>query len=254
MKTIIVTGANGSNIRLLAASRAGEDLNLGHGVQYPKLDISSSESIKALAQHVVDKHGKVDVLINNAGVNRDNNYSPENAKQTLDVNYRGTLEMCQTFLPLLTRPGGRIINLSSVGSTLKPYATPIQSIFRSQDLTLQDLEILSQEFQSTVSSHTESDSGFAGPGRSYSFSKACVNAFTRILAKDNPDVLVNCCCPGWVRTDMGQLIGKPPKTVEDGAKIPVRLAMADIGDVSGEYWANGSVRSKEEGEVQQWYL
>jgi carbonyl reductase 1 len=51
---------------------------------------------------------------------------------------------------------------------------------------------------------------------------------------------------------MGLLIGRAPKTPEDGAKIPVRLALGDIGDVTGRYWANSSVRSKEEGEVQEW--
>lgn len=51
---------------------------------------------------------------------------------------------------------------------------------------------------------------------------------------------------------MGQLIGKPPKKPEDGAKIPVRLALEDLGGVTGRYWANGSVRSRESGEVQEW--
>ena len=51
---------------------------------------------------------------------------------------------------------------------------------------------------------------------------------------------------------MGVQIGRAPKTPEDGAKIPVRLAFGDIGGVTGKYWANASVRSKEEGEVQEW--
>ena len=51
---------------------------------------------------------------------------------------------------------------------------------------------------------------------------------------------------------MGSLIGRPPKTPAEGAKIPVRLAFDDIQGVSGKYWANASVRSREEGEVQEW--
>jgi len=62
-------------------------------VLYPKLDISSLESIKAFACEV-QQQGPVDVLINNAGVNLDAEYGYENAKKTLDVNYRGTLEVC----------------------------------------------------------------------------------------------------------------------------------------------------------------
>lgn len=55
---------------------------------------------------------------------------------------------------------------------------------------------------------------------------------------------------------MGQLVGtqktQPPKTPEEGARIPVRLALDDIGNVTGKYWANESVRSKDAGEVQEW--
>lgn len=53
---------------------------------------------------------------------------------------------------------------------------------------------------------------------------------------------------------MGALVGtqktKPPKSPEEGATIPVRLALDDIGNVTGQYFANESVRSKGAGEVQ----
>ena len=107
------------------------------------------------------------------------------------------------------------------------------------------------EQQRSAANATEAESGFVGPGRAYAFSKTCVNAMTRVLAKDNPALLINSCCPGWVKTDMGLLIGRAPKTPADGAKIPVRLALDDIGGVSGAYWANASVRSKEEGKLQE---
>ena len=51
---------------------------------------------------------------------------------------------------------------------------------------------------------------------------------------------------------MGLLVGRAPKTPEEGAKIPVRLALGEIGEVSGAYWANASVRSREEGELREW--
>ena len=60
---------------------------------YPRLDISSRDSIKAFAGEVKQYHGDVDVLINNAGINVDAQYGYENARKTLDVNYRGTLEV-----------------------------------------------------------------------------------------------------------------------------------------------------------------
>ncbi|KAK5174764.1 uncharacterized protein LTR77_001847 [Saxophila tyrrhenica] len=287
-KTIVVTGANrgiglaicrlllskstqrNQPLRLWATSRAGKTLDLDpgsqHEIHYPQLDISSSSSIASLASQIREEipNGRLDVLINNAGVNLDNEYGPENARRTLEVNCWGTLEMCRTFLPLLKGKGlsgeggkgekSRIVTLSSVASSLNAYSPDLQTRFRSAStsLTLDDLSTLSSQYLHAVSTHSEETSGFGPPGRSYSFSKALVNAFTLILARENPDVLINCCCPGWVATEMGKLIGKPPKREEDGAKIPVRLAVGDIWGVTGGYWANGSVRSKEEGELREW--
>lgn len=161
--------------------------------------------------------------------------------------------MCQAFLPHLT-PTGRIVNLVSVASQIKSYSPEIQDRFRSPSTTLEDLEHLAQAFQHAVETRTEVSAGFGEPTRSYSVSKALMRAATAILSRSRTSAsqLVNCCCPGWVRTDMGALIGRPPKTPEEGSLIPVRLAFDDIGDVSGEYWANDSVRSREAGKVQEW--
>ncbi|KAK5015104.1 hypothetical protein LTR60_003033 [Cryomyces antarcticus] len=269
---VVVTGANRGiglaiaqqiaaahshpNLRLYAASRAGSDLGIqpahkGAQVLYPSLDISSKASIDALAKSIKDEHGRVDVLINNAGINVDAKYSPANAKLTLDVNYRGTLQMCETFLPLMPAHS-RITNLSSVGSSLEHYSPAIAARFRDPNMTLADLAQLADEYQHAVTTHTEVPTGWGGTGRSYSVSKACVNALSAILARQPSDVLVNACCPGWVSTDMGRLVGRAPKRVEDGARIPLRLAFDDIGNVSGRYWANASIRSKELGRVMEW--
>lgn len=53
---------------------------------------------------------------------------------------------------------------------------------------------------------------------------------------------------------MGGLVGNrtPPKSPTDGAAIPYKLAFEDIGGVTGAYWANDNVRSKETGHVQEW--
>jgi carbonyl reductase 1 len=87
-------------IKLFATSRKGEDLGLEssdgrHAIVYPQLDVESEESIHAFTD-LVRSHGQVDALINNAGVNLDSRYSPETARQTLNVNYRGTLDVCRS--------------------------------------------------------------------------------------------------------------------------------------------------------------
>jgi carbonyl reductase 1 len=62
-------------------------------IRYPALDIADLGSIRNLAEAIHQDHGAIDVLINNAGVNLDNNYTPENVKATLDANVRGTRHM-----------------------------------------------------------------------------------------------------------------------------------------------------------------
>lgn len=216
---------------------------------YKSLDISKAASVKALVSDIKSAGSPVDVLINNAGVNLDDDFNYENAKTTLDVNYRGTLAVCRAFLPLLAKDG-RIVSLSSVGSSLDPFSKQNATRFRTVS-SLDELESFMHEYEDAVKQGKDEAAGFPKQ-HAYSVSKACINAFTGILAKQNDGLTINCCCPGWVDTDMGGMMGKPPKTPQDGAKIPVRLAFGDIDGVTGRYWANDSIRSKEEGKVQQW--
>jgi carbonyl reductase 1 len=245
-------------VNLYATSRAGTDLGIttqrpDHKVTYASLDISDSASIANLDKTLSDAKQPIDILINNAGVNLDapGQQTYENAVKTLDVNYRGTLAMCQMVLPH-TRDGSRIVSLSSVGSLLKPYSDELKQRFRTVR-TLAEVEELAHEYEQAAKDNTIQQKGWPGPGKSYSVSKSLINAFTRILAEGKDGVQINCCCPGWVETDMGKMVGSsPPKTLEEGAKIPVRLALGDAGGVTGIYWANDSIKDRGEGHVQEW--
>jgi len=57
------------------------------------LDITKRDQIEQLVKQIKEEQGGVDVLINNAGVNLDDNYNLDTAKQTLETNYQGTLEV-----------------------------------------------------------------------------------------------------------------------------------------------------------------
>jgi carbonyl reductase 1 len=94
---ILTTEPNISPLKLFATTRSGQDLGLEtrhatRSVMYPKLDITDRSSIKDFAKEV-SQYGSVDVLINNAGVNLDNEYSAANAKKTMDVNYTAMLDV-----------------------------------------------------------------------------------------------------------------------------------------------------------------
>lgn len=243
-------------LSLYATSRQGTDIALHtksphQKIHYQSLDIISSSSIASLTSELESLNQTVDVLINNAGVNLDDDFSPSNTKKTLDTNYRGTLNVCNAILPLLTPGTGRIVNLSSAGSSLNPFSPALAKRFRTLS-NLEDLEKLMKEYLDAVAAGKDEEKGFTSR-RSYGVSKAAVNALTAILARENEGrAMINCCCPGWVDTEMGSLVGKPSKTPEEGARIPVRLAVGDVGGVSGRYWANDSVGGKEDGKVHMW--
>ena len=81
------------------------------------------------------------------------------------------------------------------------------------------------------------------PSAAYAVSKAGEIAFTKAIAveakKNGKNVLVNACCPGYVNTDMTK--GNGVKTVDEGAKTPVMLALGEIGGKGGEFWQHEKI-------------
>ncbi|KAL8905904.1 MAG: hypothetical protein Q9207_002341 [Kuettlingeria erythrocarpa] len=228
----VLASTNQQPMVLYAASRRGQDLDLKPAsskttLRYRKLDIADPSSVQTFAKTIQADHSHVDVLINNAGVNLDMEYSPQNVKTTLDTNYRGTLNMCQTFIPLLSKDG-RIVNVSSTGSSLSGYSKEIQDRFRNPKMRLDDLEQMMNEYQvipprpndlgqdalklvkEAANNDTEELHGWKR--QAYGATKAAENAITAVLAREHPGLIINACCPGWVDTDMGALMGRPPKT------------------------------------------
>ncbi|KAJ5972565.1 uncharacterized protein N7479_002483 [Penicillium vulpinum] len=242
---------------LYAASRAGASLDLNSLTIPPtvlirpaQLSITDQASISALSARIKDENNGCDVLINNAGLYYfQENITAAQRQETLDVNYRGTLNVCQAFLPIM-RKGGRIVNVSSQSGQLKYFHPRLQARFLNPDLNLTELDSLIKEYVRSAEQHTATASGW--PPLAYFTSKAALNSVTRILARENPHLVINCCCPGWVGTPLGAQAGQPPKSVEHGARIPLRLAIGEIEEISGRYWANDSVASAGSGKVQDW--
>lgn len=166
-----------------------------------QLDVSDRESVERLAGQIGEDFGRLDVLVNNAGVSNDNGQSGVEAdldrvREALEANLFGAWHLCEATIPLMQANGyGRIVNVSSGLGALE-------------------------------------DMGGGQPG--YRLSKAGLNVLTRILASElrGTGILVNSVCPGWVRTDMGG--SNASRSVEDGADTPVWAAtLQDNGPTGG---------------------
>lgn len=142
-------------------------------------DVRNTDQVAALRDHIAARHGRADVLVNNAGAFFEPadfsnpqaasvlSVSPDVVASTFDTNTLGALRLCQAIVPLMQAGSyGRIVNLSSGMGQL-------------------------------------SDMNGFWPG--YRLSKTALNALTRILADElnGSNIKVNSVCPGWVRTDMG---------------------------------------------------
>lgn len=135
-------------IRLVLASRnqeklealATECLKAGADVLVVPTDMSQIEQVKALAHSAIERFGRVDALVNNAGYGQMGPIeliSPEDAQRQFAVNFHGPLVLSQAFIPLMRdQGGGRIINISSLGGRV---AFPAGGMYSSSKFALEAL-------------------------------------------------------------------------------------------------------------------
>ena len=160
-------------------------------------------------------------------------------KTTLECNYYGSLEATQAFLPLI-KPTGRLVNVSSMAGKLNKYSDSIRSRFHHAK-SVEDITALMEDFKGAVKAGKEKDQGW--PSAAYAVSKAGMTGMTKAIAREEQgrggERLINACCPGYVDTDMTKHRGS--KTPDQGAQMPVMLAIGDIGKVSGKFWQDEKV-------------
>jgi NAD(P)-dependent dehydrogenase (short-subunit alcohol dehydrogenase family) len=194
--------AEGHGYLVLAGSRDPGKVEESDAIRAVQLDVADQASVDAARERTEADQGRLDVLVNNAGIYGDyesvGEYDLERAHEVIETNTFGAWRLSQAMLPLLRRSGhGRIVNVSSGAGQL-----------------------------------TEMNGGAAA----YRVSKSGLNALTRILAEDEAGngILANSVCPGWVRTDMG---GRGARlSVEEGADTAVWLATLPDDGPSGGFF------------------
>ncbi|KAI0210438.1 Carbonyl reductase [NADPH] 3 [Lamellibrachia satsuma] len=210
--------------------------------KFHQLDILSDESVKKIGAFIVDNYGGLDVLVNNAGIAYKNaSTAPfsEQVEVTLKTNFFATLNVCKVLFPLL-RSHARVVHLSSGSSlsSLTRCSSALQTSLKSCD-SLADLGTLMVKFEQDVKNGVHEVNGW--PSSAYGVSKIGVTVMTPIQQaeldadKTRSDLVVNCCCPGYVDTDMSS--HKGPKTIDEGAVTPIYLALLppDCTEPRGEY-------------------
>jgi NAD(P)-dependent dehydrogenase (short-subunit alcohol dehydrogenase family) len=185
---------------VLAGARDPSTVEPAPNVVALELDVTDDSSVGAALAGIEENPGSLDVLVNNAGVYGDPagvaDYDLDDAHEVFEVNVFGPWRLIQAALPLLHQsPAPRIVNVSSGGGQLDQM----------------------------------------GSGRAaYRLSKTALNALTRTLAAEEPQIKVNSICPGWVRTDMGG--PSASRSVEEGADTAVWLATAGHDGPSGGFF------------------
>ena len=240
----------------MPAVRAAQDVT----VEPTALDVSDTSSISSFSSKLQKTHKDgVDIVIKNAGVNYTGNHSIDNAKFAVAVNVDGMLEMTRAFGSTMRRPGlsqlggySRIVNLSSAACSMAPgsfgsYSTKIKQAFANAK-TVDDFVKLRDAYVEAVEADRDNEKADGWPKHnSYKVTKSMVNVLTRVTANDpqiGKGILIECCCPGWVNTDMGGMMGTAPKTPQEGALVPAALATIDLKAVNGEFWSLPSVGQK----------
>ena len=186
----------------------------GFDAEFILLDVDNTETHKSAAKYIEDNYGKLDILINNAGIYVDENEngahvpasktSDEIFRKTFDTNFFNTIAVTQQFIPLIKKSdAGRIVFLSSGLGSLNLHSDPNSPIYN-----------------------------WKVPA--YNISKTALNGYAVHLAYElkNTPIKVNAAHPGAVVTDMnpnGEI------QVEEGAKTSVDLATLSADGYTGKF-------------------
>jgi NAD(P)-dependent dehydrogenase (short-subunit alcohol dehydrogenase family) len=208
--TVVLGARDRGRGETAAAVLAGE----GHDVRFLQLDVTDRGSIQAAADYIDEAFGRLDVLVNNAGISLEPGVSPSESKpdllkRTYETNVFGLVDAIQVMLPLLRKSqAGRIVNMSTGLASLTLTSGPDGPFSFSRILA-------------------------------YNSSKTAVNAITVQFANElrGTPIKINAANPGLCATELSRGQGRPPS---EGAAVAVSLArLGPEGPTGGFYGENG---------------
>ncbi len=249
MKTVLVTGGNRgigleicrqlSNIgyQVILGSRNKQNgieaaRTLNNNIFVKQLDVTSEESIQKLFFDIKSDFGKLDVLINNAGLgtNFENsqNVVVSNLKKIVKTNFDGVWKMIKKINPILLKAGIGPQKNNTEGISLQSVKQLMETNFYGPWRMTQVFIPLLRKSENgriiNMSSGMGELKSLNGDFPAYRLSKSSLNALTIMFANElkSSGICVNAMCPGWVKTDMGG--PDAPRTVSEGADTAVWLS------------------------------
>jgi NAD(P)-dependent dehydrogenase (short-subunit alcohol dehydrogenase family) len=222
MTVTLITGAN----RGLGRETARRLVEMGHtvyvgarsvelgeataselGGRFVQLDVTDDASVEAAMNTIDELEGRLDVLVNNAGISASGEADADVALRVFDTNAIGVIRVTQAGLPLLRKSDNPVVvNVSSALGSFWAVTNPERRQFH---------------FPSIV----------------YGASKAAVSMLTVQYAKAMPDIKFNAVEPGFTATDLTPMSGAG-QPVEDGAEVIVRMATIGKDGPTGTFREN----------------
>ncbi|HWD09425.1 MAG TPA: SDR family oxidoreductase [Actinomycetota bacterium] len=208
----VIVGARDEGRGTAAAAGLREG---GADAHYLALDVTDEASVTQAAARVEEQFGRLDVLVNNAGIalerwgSMPSGLSVDKLRRTFETNVLGVLRVTNAFLPLLRRsPAGRIVNVSSPAGSTGMWADP-GSILRR----------------------------YVPPVTGYDLSKAALNALTVHYAVElaGTPIKVNSAAPGYVATDLNNNQGMMKLSDQGSVAAIVQLATLPDDGPSGVF-------------------
>ena len=182
-------------------------------VLFIKTDVSNFEDCENMAKQAIARFGKIDVLVNNAGITKDSlllRMTSEDFEKVININLKGTFNVTKSIVPyMMKKRTGKIVNISSVVGV----------------------------------------SGNAGQCN-YAASKAGIIGFTKSIAKElaSRNILANCVAPGFIDTDMTSVLSDSVKE-NINAQIPLKRMGSSEEIANSVYFLAGDENTYITGQV-----
>lgn len=197
-----------------------------------QLDVSSDESVRNAVAVVKSALGEAKLrgLVNNAGQGFAT--ATGDRDSLINVNFYGTVRVSEAFLPLLDEGAGRIVNLGS--GAAGSYVQSLGETDEARDMIRDDITM--EEIVAHIKAH-KSSASMGG----YGLSKAAVAQFTKVFAREHPNILCSCISPGYIATQMTQGSGATKSPAEGTVAIMKTLFEPLKGN--GWYYGSDGLRS-----------